>query len=314
MFIWTICTDRNVFFIDIHQRYQNLCHLYSGMEKLGSLGFSHNQNNCGSTGGSGAYVTCIYPGPSVKINTCKTLHGTQRSWAHLFLCVFLRVWSAKTRRPQFEPHGWRHHYTRWHRRSGISGVYLWYFFVWNFIYRLSACCVQWLNTATFDFHFRLFSICKKVRKLNHSKPCVISVQFDKCGICGITFTRNKLVFGRKLWNLKGNCTCCSKTYRQLWLHGLEMNRFPTFWIYMHMALNMCQNICYGNCFKGALDKYNIYLLISYSIEHLKLNQYWNFQLILRIHFHFMRYFVNSIISRVSYRLLYYVFIEVDFEK
>ena len=33
-------------------------------------------------------------------------------------------------------------------------------------------------------------------------------------------------------------------------------------------------------------------------------------------FHFMRYSVNSIISRVSHRLLYmyYVFIEVDFEK
>ena len=31
-------------------------------------------------------------------------------------------------------------------------------------------------------------------------------------------------------------------------------------------------------------------------------------------FHFMRYFVNSIIFRVSHRLLYCVFIEVDFEK
>ena len=31
-------------------------------------------------------------------------------------------------------------------------------------------------------------------------------------------------------------------------------------------------------------------------------------------FSFMRYFVNSIISRVSRRLLYCVFIEVDFEK
>ena len=60
-------------------------------------------------------------------------------------------------------------------------------------------------------------------------------------------------------------------------------------------------------FKGALDKYNIYLFISYSIEDFKLIQYWNFQLILPMRFHFMRYFVNSIISRVSHRLLYSVF-------
>ena len=59
--------------------------------------------------------------------------------------------------------------------------------------------------------------------------------------------------------------------------------------------------------KGALDKYNIFL------EDFKLNQYQNFQLILPMHFHFMRYFVNNIIFRVSYRLLFYVFIEVDFE-
>ena len=65
--------------------------------------------------------------------------------------------------------------------------------------------------------------------------------------------------------------------------------------------------------KGALDKYNIYLFISNSIENSKSNQYQNFQLILLMHFHFMRYSVNSIISRVSHRLLYCVFIEVDFE-
>ena len=67
-------------------------------------------------------------------------------------------------------------------------------------------------------------------------------------------------------------------------------------------------------FKGALDKYKIYLFISNSIEYFKLNQYRNFQLILPMHFHFMRYFVNTIILRVSHRLLYCVFIEVDFEK
>ena len=66
--------------------------------------------------------------------------------------------------------------------------------------------------------------------------------------------------------------------------------------------------------KGALDKYNIYLFTSNSIEDLKSNQYRKFQLILPMGFHFMRYFVNSIIFRVSHRLLYCVFIEVDFEK
>ena len=66
--------------------------------------------------------------------------------------------------------------------------------------------------------------------------------------------------------------------------------------------------------KGALDKYNIYLFVSYSIEDFKLNQYRNFQLNLPMRFHFMRYFVSSIIFSVSHRLLYCVFIEVDFEK
>ena len=64
----------------------------------------------------------------------------------------------------------------------------------------------------------------------------------------------------------------------------------------------------------ALDKYNIYLFVSYSIEDLKLNQYRNFQLILPMCFHFMRYFVHSIIFRVYHMLMYCVFIEVDFEK
>ena len=67
-------------------------------------------------------------------------------------------------------------------------------------------------------------------------------------------------------------------------------------------------------FKGALDKYDIYLFIPNSIEDFKLDIYWNFQLILPMRFHFMRYFVNSIIFRVSHRLLYCVFIEVDFGK
>ena len=41
--------------------------------------------------------------------------------------------------------------------------------------------------------------------------------------------------------------------------------------------------------KGALDKYDLYLFIPNSIENLKLNQYQNFQLILPVRFHLMRY-------------------------
>ena len=67
-------------------------------------------------------------------------------------------------------------------------------------------------------------------------------------------------------------------------------------------------------FKGALDKFNICIFICSTIEDFKSNQYRKFQLILPMSFHFMRYFVNSIIFRVSHRLLYCVFIEVDFEK
>ena len=66
--------------------------------------------------------------------------------------------------------------------------------------------------------------------------------------------------------------------------------------------------------KGALDKCNSYLFISNSIENFKFNQYWKFQLILLMRYHFMRYFVNNIIFRVSHRPLCCVFIEVDFEK
>ena len=70
-----------------------------------------------------------------------------------------------------------------------------------------------------------------------------------------------------------------------------------------------RNTIYITDFKGALDKYNIYLFISSSIEDLKSNQYRNFQLILPKCFHFMGYFVNSIIFRVPHRLLYYVLLK-----
>ena len=73
------------------------------------------------------------------------------------------------------------------------------------------------------------------------------------------------------------------------------------------------SFCTEQLVKGVLDKCNIYRFISNSIEDIKSNQYRNFQLILPKHFHFMRYFMNSIIFRVSHRLCC-VFIEVDFEK
>ena len=77
---------------------------------------------------------------------------------------------------------------------------------------------------------------------------------------------------------------------------------------MYVYYNACGN------YKGALDKNNIYLYITYSIQDFKSNLYRNFQLILPMRFHYVRYFVNSIIFRVSHRLLYCVFIEVDVEK
>ena len=69
---------------------------------------------------------------------------------------------------------------------------------------------------------------------------------------------------------------------------------------IHSMKSMVNSL--GVEFKGALDKYNIYLFISYSIENFekkKKKRYWNFQLILPKCFHFMKYFVNSIIFRVS---------------
>ena len=69
---------------DIDQISQNLRHFDSRMgSNWGHSGFSRNQNNRGS---SRAYITCIYCGLSVKMNTRKTLHGAWRSWMHL-LCV-----------------------------------------------------------------------------------------------------------------------------------------------------------------------------------------------------------------------------------
>ena len=46
----------------------------------------------------------------------------------------------------------------------------------------------------------------------------------------------------------------------------------------------------GVLFKGALDKHNIYLFTSNFIGNSKFKKYRNFQLILSMGFHFMRYF------------------------
>ena len=77
---------------DIQGRSQNLRHFHPSMRlKLGVFKFfSLNQNNCGS---SGAYVTCIYCGLSVKMSMHKTPHSAWWSWMHFFACVL-----AKTRR------------------------------------------------------------------------------------------------------------------------------------------------------------------------------------------------------------------------
>ena len=99
----------------------------------------------------------------------------------------------------------------------------------------------------------------------------------------------------------------------------ETNQMHAYWNVMRSIPKSHKHQTSATCHisqafvQGALDKYNVYLFISNSIDF-KSNQYRNFQLILPMRFHFMVYFVNSIIYRVSHRLLYCVFIEVDFEK
>ena len=66
----------------------------------GSLGFSHNQNNHGS---SAAYVTCIYCSLSVRINTCKRTHDTQRSWTYLYCVCFACVGGKNPKTPNLSP-------------------------------------------------------------------------------------------------------------------------------------------------------------------------------------------------------------------
>ena len=106
------------------------------------------------------------------------------------------------------------------------------------------------------------------------------------------------------WNKRRNQKC------KLLIFFYYYYYYFIFYLFIYFLI---KNV-FESFFKGALDKYNIYLFISSSIENLKSNQYQKFQCILPMRFYFMRYFVNSIIFRVPHRLLYCVFIEVDFEK
>ena len=63
----------------------------------GSSGFSRNQNNRGVSGAS-IHLHLLLRSERLHVTTSKTPHDTQRSWMHM--CKLVRVWLAKTRRPQ----------------------------------------------------------------------------------------------------------------------------------------------------------------------------------------------------------------------
>ena len=67
----------------------------------------------------------MHCGLSVKTITRLKPRGARRSWAHLFCICFCVCVRQKPEDPQFEPHGWRRHYTGRYRESGISPLYLW---------------------------------------------------------------------------------------------------------------------------------------------------------------------------------------------
>ena len=62
--------------------------------------FTHHQNNRGLLG---AYVTWIFCGVSVKINTLKMPRGEQRSWLRLFCICFVYVVSKNLKTPIWAP-------------------------------------------------------------------------------------------------------------------------------------------------------------------------------------------------------------------
>ena len=108
--------------------------------------------------------------------------------------------------------------------------------------------------------------------------------------------------------LKNNIASHSKLSKELKnsITFLELLIRAIFWLFWNITLkrrSLLKFQCHIGaswtiCVKGALDKYNTYLFISNSIKDFELNQHRNFQLILQMRFHFMRYFVNSIIFRV----------------
>ena len=106
----------------------------------------------------------------------------------------------------------------------------------------------------------------------------------------------------------------TETFSQTTILATNYYTEPILGLFVLIQVHINDNLSFNIFFKGALDKYNIYIFIFNSIEEIKLNQYRNFQLTLSMRFPVMRYFVNSIIFRVSHRLLHGVFIEVDFEK
>ena len=65
--------------------------------------------------------------------------------------------------------------------------------------------------------------------------------------------------------------------------------------------------------KGHWTRITSISFLSCSKENCKINQYQQFQPIRPMHFHFIWFLVNGIISRVSHRPLYSVFIKVDFK-
>ena len=131
---------------DMQGRSQNLCHFYPSII---IWIFSHNQNNRGS---SGACVTYIYCGLSVKTNDRKTLYSMRRSLGTFVLRSFWRAWSAKIWRSPIWAHDWRRHYTGRYTRYGISILYLcvgpkvyclWSSFIPTLNISKNCCCTKW---------------------------------------------------------------------------------------------------------------------------------------------------------------------------
>ena len=125
-----------------------------------------------------------------------------------------------------------------------------------------------------------------------------------------TYTTRKLKGGYALHTILSSHIEGAILPKELLVSGAE----SSFFFHVPVILFLLHTYDSHVYVKGALDEYNIYLFMSNSTEDFKLNRYRNFQLILPMHFHFMMNFVNSVIYRVSHRLLYYAFIEVNFGK